>query len=288
MKAFIEHGDRTDRKKARLKYVLDRLGMETFLLEIEKHLGRKLARLSADSFEPQPAPQRLAHIGFHAQKQSQLFYAGIIAPAARLTSMQMRGLADIADQHGGGDLRLTVWQNLLITAIPASEIDTVRQKIDDLGLRSSASNIRGGLIACTGNTGCRFSATDTKRHCLEIADYLDARLQLDQPINIHLTGCPHSCAQHFIGDIGLLGAKVGPQMIEGYHLFVGGAFGARQEIGREIVRDIPAADAGRVIETILRGYLAARAGSEETFTDFVRRCSAAQLRSLVGRQPVAV
>jgi ferredoxin-nitrite reductase len=287
VRAFIDHGDRTDRKKARLKYVLDRLGMEKFLEEVEKHLGRKLTRLPADSAESRPAQARLAHIGAHPQKRSGLFYMGIVATASRLTSDQMRGLADIADRHGSGDLRLTVWQNLLITDIPGEQIDDVRRKVGELGLHHSPSNIRSGLVACTGNTGCRFSATDTKRHATEITDYLDARLQLDVPINIHLTGCPHSCAQHFIGDIGLLGAKVGPEMIEGYHLFVGGAYGARQEIGREILRDIPAADVPRVIESLLRGYVGGRAGGDESFTDFVRRHSTEELRALVEQQAVA-
>jgi len=262
--------------------------MEKFLDEVEKHLGKKLTRLAADACESRPPQQRLAHIGVHPQKQPGFFYVGLVASAARLTCAQMRGIAKIADEHGSGDLRLTVWQNLLITDIPAEQVDAVRAKIDELGLHSSPSNVRSGLVACTGNTGCRFSATDTKRHAGAIADYLDGRLSLDVPINIHVTGCPHSCAQHFIGDIGLLGAKVGPEMVEGYHLFVGGAFGERAEIGRELMRDVPAADAPRVIESLLRGYLTGRAGDEESFSDFVRRNSTLQLRALVEEQPVQV
>lgn len=288
LRAFIDHGDRTDRKKARLKYVLDRLGMEKFLEEVEKHLGRKLTRAAVDAGEKRPSLDRLAHIGAHPQKQSGLFYIGVVATAARLSSAQMRGLADIADQHGSGDLRLTVWQNILIADIPADQLEAVREKIEELGLHHSPSNIRSGLVACTGNTGCRFSATDTKRHATQIADYLDERLALDVPINIHLTGCPHSCAQHFIGDIGLLGAKVGPEMVEGYHLFVGGAYGDRQAIGRELLRDIPAGDVARVIESLLRGYLSARAGEDESFADFVRRHSSEQLKAMVEGQSLAL
>jgi ferredoxin-nitrite reductase len=288
VRVFIDHGDRTDRKKARLKYVLDRMGMEKFLEEVEKHLARKLTRLPPDSADSRPAQSRLAHVGAHPQKQAGLFYLGVVATAARLTSTQLRRLAEIADQHGSGDLRLTVWQNLLITDIPAEQIDLVRRKVQELGLHHSPSNIRSGIVSCTGNSGCRFSASDTKRHASEIADYLDARIQLDVPINIHLTGCPHSCAQHFIGDIGLLGAKVGPDMIEGYHLFVGGAYGDRPQIGRELIRDIPAGDVGRVLESLLRGYLGSRASSEESLNDFVRRHSTEQLRGLVEPQSVEV
>src|SRR4029434_5913299 len=100
----------------------------------------------------------------------------------------------------------------------------------------SASSIRAGIVACTGNGGCKFSASDTKSHALAIAEYLEPRIKVDQPVNIHLTGCPHSCAQHYIGDIGLLGTKVtvGEETIEGYHLFVGGGYGEQQHIARQL------------------------------------------------------
>ena len=87
----------------------------------------------------------------------------------------------------------------------------VKQEIERLGLHWSATNVRAGLVACTGNAGCKFAASNTKSHALPIADYLDSRLALDVPLNIHLTGCHHSCAQHYIGDIGLLGHEGAPR-----------------------------------------------------------------------------
>src|SRR3954451_16326779 len=107
---------------------------------------------------------------------------------------------------------------------------------------------------------------------MEIADHLDARLELDVPINIHLTGCPNSCAQHYIGDIGLLGTKVAvdDDMVEGYHLYLGGGYGAEQDVGRELFREVKADDAPEVIERILRGYLAHRRDAQESFRDFSR------------------
>jgi ferredoxin-nitrite reductase len=186
---------------------------------------------------------------------------------------QMRRLADIADRYGSGTIRLTVWQNLLISDLPHARIDDVKREIEQTGLAWSATSIRGGLVACTGNAGCRFAASNTKLHAREIADYLEPRLELDQPINIHLTGCPHSCAQHFIGDIGLLATKVavGDDVIEGYHIYVGGGYGEQQGIGREIYRNVPAADAPAVIERVLRAYLAGRQSPQESFREFVRR-----------------
>ena len=283
VKAFTLHGDRTDRKKARLKYVLDRLGFAQFIEEVERHHDGKLRRVPLDHCEPRREMVRHGHIGFHAQKQPGLFYAGVVVPVGRMSCEQMRKLADIADRHGSGAIRLTVWQNLLISDISAERVDEVKREIEQAGLGWSAASVRGGLVACTGNAGCRFAAANTKLHATQIADQLEAReLQLDQPINIHLTGCPHSCAQHFIGDIGLLATKVaaGEDMAEGYHLYVGGGYGEQQGIGREIYRDVLAGDAPAVIERILRAYVKERQSPQETFTQFVRRCSTEELIDL--------
>jgi ferredoxin-nitrite reductase len=286
VRAFIDHGDRTDRKKARLKYVLDRMGIDGFVAEMMKHLPAhvRLQRLAPQRCEPPPAADRLAHVGFHPQKQPGLFYVGVVLPVGRMRAEQLRGLATIADAHGSGTLRLTVWQNVLISDIPEDRVPLVKRQIEALGLDWSATAVRAGLVACTGSTGCRFAATDTKGHAARIADYLDVNgPAIRTPINIHLTGCHHSCAQHYIGDVGLLGTKVsvGDDMIEGYHVYVGGGSGDDRHIAREILRDVPAADAGPVIERILRAYLRLRRGEAESFPDFTRRHTADQLRELV-------
>ena len=145
-----------------------------------------------------------------------------------------------------------------------------------------ATWIRAGLVACTGNVGCRFSASDTKRHAEDIAQWCESRVTLDGPVNIHLTGCHHSCAQHYIGDIGLLACKVedGEEQVEGYHVYVGGAFGADATLGREIYRDVKARDAPRVVEGMLKGYLAHRAEREKTFLAFSRRHDVDELKKL--------
>jgi ferredoxin-nitrite reductase len=289
VRSFIDHGDRTDRKKARLKYVLDRMGLEGFVADCEKRLPARLRRVPLELCEPRPAVARHGHVGFHEQKQPRLFYVGVVLPVGRMICEQMRKLAQIADRYGSGTIRLTVWQNLLISDIPAEQVDHVKRDIEQAGLSWSATSVRGGLVACTGNAGCRFAAADTKLHATRIADHLDARLELDQPVNIHLTGCPHSCAQHFIGDIGLLATKVplvGDDMAEGYHVYVGGGYGEQQGIGREIYRDVLATDAPAAVERIVRGYLAGRESPQETFTQFVRRCSTETLIGLFDAEGV--
>ena len=210
------------------------------------------------------------------------FYVGIILPVGRLTSDRLWGLADIAERFGSGTLRLTVWQNLIVSDIAESELPAARAAIAELGLGTEGSTVRGGLVACTGNAGCKFALSDTKRHALELADYLEARLALDTPLNIHLTGCPNSCAQHYVGDIGLLATKVEKskdEEVEGYHVVVGGGSGAESRLGREIWRDIPADVMPARVAAMLRGYLGHRR-SAESFHDFVNRHGVAELLRL--------
>jgi ferredoxin-nitrite reductase len=284
VRVFIEHGDRTDRTKARLKYVLDAMGMEKFLTLVEEKLGRKLTRVASDAVGIRPRFDRAAHIGVHRQKQAGLNWIGVATLVGRLTPAQMRGLAKIAGDLGDGDIRLTVWQNLLISGVPDDKVMLARAAIDALGLSTEATSVRAGLVACTGNTGCKFAASDTKGHAEAIANWCDTRVALDVPVNIHLTGCHHSCAQHYIGDIGLLACKVAVgeegDQAEGYHILVGGGFGPDAGLARDIYRDVKAEDAPRIIERMLRGYLAHRASAEEPFFAFTRRQGVEHLKSL--------
>jgi ferredoxin-nitrite reductase len=287
VKAFIEHGDRTDRKKARLKYVLENLGLEGFWNDVETRLGFKLTRLPLIACESRPPIDRYAHLGWHAQKQTGMFYAGIAFPVGKITVRQMRGIADISRRYGDGDIRLTVWQNLLLSGIAADHQAEAEAAIQALGLATSVTQVRAGLIACTGNTGCKLALSDTKRHAMEIAGHVEARfeeshLTLDTPINIHLTGCPNSCAQHFIADIGMVGTKIAiseDAEVEGYHLAIGGTSCNDARLGREIMRDVRADEAPQIVENLLRAYLAQRVGSE-TFAQFAQRHTVEDLRSL--------
>jgi len=281
VRVFIEHGDRTDRTKARMKYVVDRLGLEQYLGEAEKHLERTLPRVPLADCAPRPPVDRLAHVGFHPQAQSGKVYAGVVLPVGKLTVAQLRGLAGIAGHRGDGDIRLTVWQNLLLSGIETSDVEGVKRELETLGLGWRATGVRAGLVACTGNTGCKFSASDTKRHALAIADHCDGRVALDVPVNVHLTGCHHSCAQHYIGDVGLLAAKVSVSNdaeVEGYHLYLGGGYGADRAIAREVLRDVTADRVPRVIERLLAAYLEHRRGPDEPFHAFAQRHSVEQLR----------
>jgi ferredoxin-nitrite reductase len=281
---FIAAGDRTDRKRARLKYVLDAWGQEKFMAAVEKEYGKPFTRLPLDTCLPRGPVAKHGHVGVHPQRQPGLHYVGIAVPVGHLSAAQLRGLGDLADRFPGATLRLTVWQNLILSDVPEARLGDVESALAALGLGTHATAIRGALVACTGNTGCKFAATDTKGQALQLADYLEQRVVLDQPVNIHLTGCPHSCAQHLVADIGLLGIKVGDDMIEGYSIMVGGGTGPEQKIGREVFPSVPMDEVPSRVESLLRGYLAHRQ-SDESFGAFAARHSVDELKALVVPMP---
>ena len=286
VRVFIASGDRTDRKRARLKYVLDVWGFEKFLAEVEAKLGRPLARIAPEHVAESRRQERQAHIGVHAQKQPGLVWIGVSLAVGRISTEQMHGLADIAYQLGDGDIRLTVWQNLLISGVKAEDADAVEQRLQGIGLTAKASSIRAGLIACTGNTGCKFALSNTKDTAMAIAQWVEPRVALDTPVNVHLTGCPNSCAQHYIGDIGMIAARVpvapdSDDTVEGFNVHVGGGYGADAAIAREIYPAVRVEDCPALVERILRAFVANRSDAAETFLAFARRHDTETLKRMI-------
>ena len=284
VRVFIDLGDRTNRLKARLKYVIDGMGMEKFLVLVEDKLGHAFTRVPAEALLPRPDVDRNAHIGVHRQKQSGLNWIGVALPLGKVTCEQIRGLSKIAADLGDGDIRLTVWQNLLIPGVADDKVALATAAIEAIGLAIKTTEVRAGLIACTGRAGCKFGNADTKRTAAEIADWVDPRVTLDTPINIHLTGCHHSCAQHYISDIGMIGARVavgdGDDTMDGFHVFTGGGFGPSADVGQEVYHDVKAEDAPVVVEKLLKAYMANRTSPDETFLTFARRHDGDSLRKL--------
>lgn len=281
VRVFIRQGDRTNRKKARLKHLLETWTLDQYVVETEKLLSSPLRRSSLNAASLVYAEETLphSHIGAYPQKQDGLYYLGIALPAGQITPKQMRRLAGLAENYASGDLRLTVWQNIVIPNIPAAYLETVKKAIEKCGLAWKQSNVASGVIACTGNRYCKYAATDTKGHAQELAKHLEKHLVLDQPVNIHFTGCPHSCAQHYMGDIGLLGAKTSDGR-EAYHVFVGGGFGSRAACGRQIYQAMAFEELKPTIERMLRVYQAQRSTDGESFQTFTQRHDLGALQAM--------
>lgn len=252
------------------------------LVEAEKHLKFKLTRLAPDAAiqaKREFSQQGHSHIGTFPQKQDGLVYVGASVPVGQLTPKQLERIADLADSYGSGEVRLTVWQNFIIPNVKAAYAATLAKSLKKLGLPCEQSNLRSGFVACTGNKYCKFAASDTKGHAIAMMEYLDKRVKLDKPVNIHFTGCAHSCAQHFMGDIGLLGAKVRSESGEGYHITVGGGFGDNRKIGRQIFSGVAFESLGTTLEGMLKNYLAKRMG-DESFHAFCNRHTVGQLQEV--------
>lgn len=275
LRVFAANGDRTDRKKARLKYLLDDWGFDRFLKEVETDLGTPFLRMEDDKLSFRDAENRFAHVGFHAQKQPGKQYVGLVLPVGRITAEQLREIAAIADEYGSGFIRMTVWQNLLIPDIDDADVDAVKQRIEAMGLHWNATSVRAGLVACTGSRGCKFANADTKGHAMLIAGHVEETIEMDQPLNIHVTGCHNSCAQHYIGDIGLqgVGVPVGEEIVEGYHIVVGGGYGSRGNVGRQLFDSVPFGQVPSIIENLLSAYLENRSDGDESFVAFASRSS---------------
>jgi ferredoxin-nitrite reductase len=270
VRAFIEKGCRTNRKKARLKHLLETMSLDEFRALVEKKLGTPLRRAPYDLAQMRWASQDLAHshVGDFPQKQRGFNYVGATCPVGQITPRQLTRLAELAELYGSGEVRLTVWQNFIIPNVPDAFVPTLKRALEKIGLPVKQSNIASGVIACTGNSYCKYAQANTKAHALALIKHLEKKLELDQPVNIHVTGCPNSCAQHYMGDIGLLGTKVRGE--DGYHVFIGGGFGKNQAVGRQIFSGVSVGELPVMIEKLLHVYLRHRAG-RESFQQFSTR-----------------
>ena len=270
VRVYIEHGCRTNRKKARLKHLLETMSLEDYLALVEQKLGAKLRRAPYDAAPMRWASQELAHshVGDFPQKQRGLNYVGATCPVGQLTPKQLLRVAELAELYGSGEVRLTVWQNFIIPNVPDAFVATLKKALDKAGLPTKQSHLASGVIACTGNAYCKFAQSDTKGHALDLIKQLEKRVELDQPVNIHITGCPNSCAQHYMGDIGCMGVKVRGE--DGYHIYVGGGFGKNQAVGRQVFSGVSATELSATLEKMLRTYLKKRNG-HETFQQFTVR-----------------
>ena len=284
LNVFIEHADRTNRKRARLKYLLDDWGHVRFTEEAEKRLDFPLLRLPDDATDPRGPIDRQGHIGVHPQLPPPgvaavggggTSYLGVALSMGRMSVEQMQGLAEVARRFGRGDVRLTVWQNLLIPHVPNADVDAAVAAIRELGLDVDASSFAAGVVACTGRFACQYASAHTKEHGRAAVAHLEKTFALDRPINIHLTGCTNSCAQHYIGDIGLVGAST-PDGREAYHVVIGGGSDHDQGIARSLTGPVAFDQINAFLEHLIRTYLDRRE-AEESFLEFTRRQDDAQL-----------
>jgi sulfite reductase beta subunit-like hemoprotein len=272
---------RMSRVKARLKFMVDDIGAEGMLERVEAKLGRTLERFDLPPIDAQPS----AHIGVHAQKQDGLSYIGVPVPLGLASGDQLIAIADLVESFGG-DIRLTRQQNLIMTGV--SDVGTVVARLAELGLPISTNEIWANSIACTGEPHCNFSVGETKDRLRVLVDHLEATFGDDAAeLRLHLDGCPHACAQHWVGDLGFqatTGKDADGNRISAYDIFVRGSLGPEPQVGGSLFRRVASELLEPAVEGLVRGWLAQRADGE-TFTAFQRRLSDTELGALAGLEP---
>jgi sulfite reductase (ferredoxin) len=271
------------RVKARLKFMVDDIGADGMLERVEAKLGRTLERYTLPPIDVEPS----AHVGVHAQKQDGLSYIGVPVRLGLTSGDQLIAAADLVDSFGG-DVRVTRQQNLVLTGVPNERIDEVLVALDELGLPLETNEIWASSIACTGEPHCNFSVGETKERLRVLVDHLEATFGDDvADLRLHLDGCPHACAQHWVGDLGFqatTGKDADGNRIAAYDIFTRGSLGPEPRVGGSLFRRVPSERLEPAVEGLVRGWLTGR-GEGETFTAFQRRLSDDELGALAGLEP---
>lgn len=257
LEVFRDHGLRANRQKARLMWLIDEWGLDKFRAEVEHRLGNLL----------QPAApkdemdwEKRDHIGVYAQKQAGLNYAGLHIPVGRLYASDMFELARLAEVYGNGELRLTVEQNVIIPNIPDSRLETFLEEplLEKFSIRPG--ELSRSLVSCTGAQFCNFALIETKNRATALIQELEAELNLVRPVRIHWTGCPNSCGQPQVADIGLMGTKTRKdgKTVEGVDIYMGGKVGKEAHLGSCVMKGIPCDDLKPVLRNLLVEHFGAQ------------------------------
>jgi len=274
---------RVSRVKARLKFMVDDIGADGMLERVEAKLGRTLERYDLQAIDVEPS----AHVGVHAQKQDGLSYVGVPVPLGLTSGDQLIALADLVDELGM-DVRITRQQNLVVTGVEDERVAEALELLDELGLPLDTNEIWANSIACTGEPHCNFSVGETKGRLRDLVDHLETTFgDAVAPLRLHLDGCPHACAQHWVGDLGFQATTAKNEegtRVAAYDVLVRGALGPSPAIATPLFRRVPSERLELAVEGLVRGWLDTRAGGE-TFTAFQRRLTDEELGALAGLEP---
>jgi sulfite reductase (ferredoxin) len=277
---------RQSREKARLKFLFLQHGWtaDSFLAAIEAKLGHKL-----DPAEPEQLPSSIHrdHLGVIPQKQPGLLSIGASVIRGRITPAQLRLAANLAERHGDARVRTTLMQNLLLINIPESRVSSVVRDLVANGLPVETTSFVRGTVACTGSEFCKLALTETKSFARWLTEQLDERFPgYQEDIKIHITGCPNSCGQHWIADIGIEGKKIklDGKMVDAYYFCVGGSVGQIAAIARPIGYRCAADEVPSAIARLLDHFHAHRHHAEP-LQNFLARITTENLRSILSGQP---
>jgi ferredoxin-nitrite reductase len=240
LEVYRDNGERTDRQKARLMWLVENWGVDKFRDAVASRMGDTLSKGVHVTHDT--AWERRDVLGIHPQKQNGYFWVGACVPAGRIVADDFFAFADIAEKYGDGTVRLTVEQNLLFPNVPEDRLDELRQEPLFQKYMIEAPPLSRGLVSCTGAQFCGIALIETKNRALAIVEKLEAQLDIPPGIRMHWTGCPNSCGQAQVADIGLMGCptKKDGKAVEGVRIFLGGSIGENAQLASEFEKGIPA------------------------------------------------
>ena len=249
---FRDFGPRESRSKSRLAFLLGEWGADRFRKELEARLVRALPRAGSDA----RGATHSDHIGVFRQRQPGLNYVGLKTPVGRVTADQLDELARLAESYGRGELRFMPSQDVLLPHVPDSRLGDLTQEPLLKELPYNPSEVRRGLVSCTGTDFCNLALIDTKTRAMALAKDFEKHVGRTRPITVRWSGCPASCANHHTADIGLQGCKVRAdgKIVDGVHIFVGGRGGQDPRAGTRIMEDVPCDELPQVLERLIRFF----------------------------------
>jgi len=274
---------RVSRVKARLKFMVDDVGAEGMRERVEARLGRTLEDFELPPIDVQPSN----HVGVHAQKQEGLSYIGVPVRVGLASGDQLIAVADLVESFGG-DVRITRQQNFVVSGVPNERIGDVVARLEEIGFPLTTNNVWANSIGCTGEPHCNFSVGETKQRLTRLVEHLEGVFgEQIAELRLHLDGCPHACAQHWVGDLGFQGTTgkdADGRRLAAYDIFVRGSLGPDPAIARPVFRRVPSDGLEAAVEGLIRGWLEDRRDAE-SFTDFQRRLSDEELGLLAQLEP---
>lgn len=250
LEIFRDHGSRGARQKTRLMWLIEEWGVETFRAAVQDKVGKALQLASP---KDEIVWEKRDHIGVHRQQQAGLSYVGLHIPVGRLFGGEMNELARLADVYGSGELRLTVEQNVIIPNVPDSRLPTLLTEPLLKVFAVDPEPLTRAVVSCTGSQFCNFAMIDTKKLAIALVNELATELQVPAPVRFHWTGCPNSCGQPQVADIGFMGTKVRKdgKTVPGVDLFMGGTVGKDAHLGECVQKGIPCDELKDVVRDLL-------------------------------------
>ena len=274
---------RNNRAKARMKFLFlnRRETAASMLAEIERRIGYTLAPSVP---ETPPEGHYRDHVGVQSQRQPGLKYVGFSVLSGRIDTSQLRRVAGLAERFGDGTMRLSAMQNILVLNVPEAWLPALIAEAREAGLVVDGSPFQRGTVSCTGSEYCKLAITETKLFSIRLAQELQDRLPtFTDAIKLHVTGCPNSCGQHWIADVGLQGVLLddGDAKVEGFDFFVGGGLGTGSAVARRVAYRAPATQVADALERLFDGFTASR-GQGEIFRSWAARVGDARVKAILG------